>query len=123
MASGHGCFPSSPATSGSLDVEINGISALRQGDTVEAHGCGTCPPHGRTVSGGSPTVFINGVPTARLGDYISCGGALITGSDNVIMDEITPTINAPSGAFSFSPFVRQCMKKANKKSQAFVGSA
>ena len=85
--SGHGCFPASPSVSASGDVAINGIGALRQGDAVAPHGCGKCAPHGRSVSGGSPTVFVNGRPLARIGDAIDCGGAIEAGSSNVFADD------------------------------------
>ncbi|MBL3566102.1 PAAR domain-containing protein [Rhodovulum sulfidophilum] len=88
--SGHGCFPATPATSGSPDVLIDGIPALRQGDAHAAHGCKDCAPHGRAVSGGSPTVFVNGRPLARVGDSISCGGVVAAGSGTVIADEEGP---------------------------------
>jgi len=86
-ASGHGYFPDSVAVGGSPNVDINGISALRQGDAVAAHGCGSCTPHGRTVAGGSPTVFVNGRPLARVGDGVDCGGAMATGSADVAADD------------------------------------
>lgn len=86
-ASGHGCFPDSAAIGGSSNVGINGIAALRQSDAVAPHGCGKCTPHGRAVSGGSPTVFVNGRPLARLGDEIDCGGSMAAGSGDVFADE------------------------------------
>lgn len=76
IASGHGCFPPTPAIVGSPDVGIEGLAALRKGDAVLLHGCGNCPPHGRSVSGGSGTVFINGLAAVRKGDSINCGGSM-----------------------------------------------
>lgn len=89
--SGHECFPSSPVTSGSPNVSINGLPAARVGDSVELHAC-TCPqmPHGihrRTISEGSATVFINGRPAARMGDALSCGGVIESGSNNVFIGD------------------------------------
>lgn len=83
IASGHGCFPPSPITSGSGDVFINGIPAARVGDSAAPHGCKDCPPHCRNIAAGSATVFINGRPAARIGDALSCGGFVSTGSGNV----------------------------------------
>ena len=89
IASGHGCFPATPITSGSPDVLINNIPAARKGDTVQAHAC-LCSkkPHGvhsRNLSGGSNAVFINGLPAARLGDAINCGGVILSASSDVII--------------------------------------
>ena len=85
--SGHDCFPASPAIGGSPNVDINGISGLRQGDAVAPHGCGRCKPHGRSVSDGSPTVYVNGRPLAGIGDGISCGGEVAVGSVDVFSDD------------------------------------
>lgn len=122
VGSGHGCFPPSSVTSASPDVEIDGIPAARMGDSLAAHGCAKCPPHGRSISSGSPTVFINGQPAARVGDSIDCGGSMIAGSGTVILDEQAP-FGLPLGVtvYASSPCVRQCMKAASRKAQAFVG--
>ncbi|AHE69212.1 hypothetical protein M942_04145 [Enterobacter ludwigii] len=88
---GHGCFPDTPVTEGSLDISINGLPAARQGDAVALHGC-PCPntPHGmhsRSISAGSSTVSFNGKPAARIGDAIGCGGMIASGSGNVIIGD------------------------------------
>ena len=87
VCSGHGCFPPTPVTSGSGDVFINGIPAARVDDSAAAHGCGKCPPHGRSIAAGSSSVFINGLPAARVGDAISCGGNVAVGSGNVFIGD------------------------------------
>ena len=84
--SGHDGFPPTDATSGSGDVEINDLPALRVGDSFAAHSKPKHPPHGRSLAAGSPTVFINGLPAGRVGDAVDCGGTLVTGSPNVEMD-------------------------------------
>lgn len=85
--SGHGCFPPTPAVAGSGNVFIDKIPALRKGDAVAPHGCKDCPPHGRSVSGGSPTVFVNGKPLARVSDGIGCGGSVSAGSGTTFADD------------------------------------
>ncbi|MGH1367772.1 MAG: PAAR domain-containing protein [Maritimibacter sp.] len=121
IGSGHGCFPPTPATAGSGDVLIDGIPALRQGDAHAAHGCNNCPPHGRAVSGGSPTVIVNGRPLARKGDGIACGGAVDAGSGTVFADDEGPRkVDIKDG---WAPCVRDCMRQANAKGQAFVRSS
>lgn len=122
--SGHGCYPSSPAISGSPDVWIDGIQALRQGDALAAHACPNTVPHGRTVSGGSPTVFINGRPLARVGDAIDCGGEVELGSGTVIADEEGPrkVVGNKAQPPAWNPCMRNCMREANRKGQAFVRS-
>ena len=53
---------------GSLNVNINGFQAARQGDPI------ICPFHGGAViTKGSATVFINGLPAARMLDITGCG--------------------------------------------------
>lgn len=88
IGSGHGChFPPSPAIAGSGDVYTNMIPAVRKGDAYMPHACGPCPapPHGRSLSGGSGSVFINGKAAGRVGDAINCGGSASAGSGNVFI--------------------------------------
>ncbi|WP_333697037.1 PAAR domain-containing protein, partial [Phaeobacter italicus] len=59
---GHGCFPSRPATGASPDVFADGRPVHRQGDGWAAHGCPDCPPHGGALASGSGRVFVNGRP-------------------------------------------------------------
>ncbi|HRM74460.1 MAG TPA: PAAR domain-containing protein [Paracoccus sp. (in: a-proteobacteria)] len=90
IGSGHAChFPPTPSTEASPDVNIDGIPAVRQGDAYVPHACPTCPapPHPRSLSGGSATVFINGKPAGRVGDAISCGGAADRGSTTVFIGD------------------------------------
>lgn len=88
VGAGHGCFPSSNATSGSPDVSINGKPAVRVSDTYASHGCGVCAPHGRALAAGSATVSMNGLASGRIGDAIDCGGVAATGSPNVFIGDV-----------------------------------
>ena len=103
IGSGHGChFPPSPAIEGSPNVLINGLPAVRFGDSFAPH---VCPAHGglhpRNLVSGSHSVMINGQLAGRLGDSISCGGSVVTGSGNVFIGE-----DAPAG--SRKPFREKC---------------
>ena len=102
IGSGHGCFPPTPAISGSPNVMINNRPSVRQGDAYLLHGCPNCPPHPRSLSEGSPTVFINNKQAGRVGDAIGCGGSNSTGSGNVFIGASSPT--APSR----KPFQEEC---------------
>ena len=87
---GHDCFPPRKSNSGSPNVFINGIPALRVGDSFETHCC-TCEdmPHGchdGTLKSGSSSVYVNGKPLGRIGDSVSCGGTVATGSGNVFAE-------------------------------------
>lgn len=82
-ASGHDSCPPTNAVESSGDVFVNGLGAVRRGDSCGSHGCKLHKTHDRTVSGGSGTVFINGSPAARVGDAINCGGAAAAGSSSV----------------------------------------
>lgn len=86
IGSGHAChFPPTPSIVASPDVYVENIAAVRQGDAYAPHACPTCPapPHPRSLSGGSGTVFINGTPAGRVGDAISCGGDAAAGAATV----------------------------------------
>ncbi|EKO3958185.1 type VI secretion system PAAR protein [Vibrio fluvialis] len=89
IGSEHDCFPPTPITAGSSGVMINYQPTVRQGDSLQDHGC-PCDkmPHGnhpRAVSGGSSGVFIDGKAAARLGDAIDCGGAIASASSDVMI--------------------------------------
>ncbi len=82
VGSGHGCFPPTPIIKGSPDVFINHRPAARLGDAVLVHGCGNCPPHGRSISAGSDNVFIgeagvNGMEQACLKASKASGAAFV----------------------------------------------
>lgn len=84
---GHDCFPPRKSISGSSNVFINGIPALRVGDSFEVHCC-TCDdmPHGchdGILESGSSSIYVNGKPLGRIGDPVSCGSTVATGSGNV----------------------------------------
>lgn len=90
IGSGHAChFPPTPSIEASPDVNIDGLPAVRQGDAYAPHACPTCPapPHPRSLSGGSGSVFINGKPAGRVDDAISCGGSASSGSDTVFVGD------------------------------------
>lgn len=87
----HGC-PScahpaiGPAVSGSPNVLVNGMPALRLGDNGVHSSC--CGPNTWTAVAGSGTVLINNKPAHRLGDADQhCGGAgkLVEGSPDVLV--------------------------------------
>ena len=82
--SGHGCFPPRASDTGSDNVFINGIPALRSGDHFVLHTCGD-DVHDGNVSSGSSSVFVNGQPLALIGSTISCGSVVAQGSDNVFV--------------------------------------
>ncbi|MDX2507187.1 MAG: PAAR domain-containing protein [Gammaproteobacteria bacterium] len=85
IASGHGCFPPSNIIAGSPDILINNIPAARITDAVAPHGCSKCTPHSRNISQGSQSVFMNGLAAARIGDSVNCGGAILSGSPDVLI--------------------------------------
>lgn len=81
---GHDCFPPTTLASASSNVIINGIGAVKVGDSIVPHCCVSC--HGGTQSSGSPNVMTNGNAQARIGDSISCGDTNAAGSPNVIVN-------------------------------------
>lgn len=90
---GHGV---NPTVSGSPNVLINGLPALRVGDKSAC---------GDTVADGMSTILVNGIPIAFLGSSTSHGGAIITGSADVLVgNQHTPAPFTPltpmPGSFS-----------------------
>lgn len=85
MSAGHPhCYPPTPAATGSPDVYVNGIPAVRLGDTWVVHGaCQDHTPHSGNSSSGSSSVFTDGKPLCRIGDAISCGDTMAQGSPDV----------------------------------------
>ncbi len=81
ICTGHGCFPPRKSTSASNNVKINGIGAVRLGDSWAVHCCVSC--HSSVSSAGSSTVKVNGKPLVRKGDAIACGSKANTCSSNV----------------------------------------
>jgi len=86
---GHDCFPPRASVSGSPDVYINGIPALREGDGFALHKC-THPqvPHGvhdSVLAAGCPDVFVNDRQKGRVDDPVACGGSVASGSDDVFV--------------------------------------
>lgn len=81
----HGCFPPTTLSSASSNVIINGIGAVKVGDSIIPHCCdSTC--HGGVQASGSPNVMTNSNQQARVGDSISCGDTNAAGSPNVIIN-------------------------------------
>lgn len=68
---GHG---SNPTTTGSANVLINGLPALRVGDSTAC---------GDAVTQGIGSILVNGMPIAHLGSTTAHGGVIITGSGDV----------------------------------------
>lgn len=86
IALGHGSFPPTPATAGSPNVFACGPAVHRQGDAIAPHGSPSpSPPHGRSASSGSTTVFTNSKPTVRIGDSADCGGSLAMGCATILI--------------------------------------
>lgn len=89
-ADAHGCpacpHPTvGPAISGSPNVKINNLPALRVHDPGIHAAC--CGPNRWTAAGGTPRVLINRLPAHRMTDLTThCGGSgqLIEGSPSVL---------------------------------------
>jgi|GEM_PF-2525548 len=74
---------------GSPTVLINGLPALRAGMDMAAcgglMGSNHYPLPAALIAEGARTVLVNGLPMARVGSKLICGGAVKTGSSNVIV--------------------------------------
>lgn len=91
IATGHGCDSVAPIKQGSTNVFVNGLGAVRVGDS-DTHNIPVilpgpppvtvCLPHTVIVGSGSGSVFINGKGVARVGDTFS-GEPIASGSLNV----------------------------------------
>jgi len=93
-----------PAITGSSDVIVNFLPALRVGDKGIHAAC--CGPNTWTAVKGSNTVIINGKAAHRLGDKDShCGGdgSLVKGSPDVIVGDNSQANALKSAASSGKP--------------------
>ena len=95
IGTAHDGFPETPILSGSPDVKFDGQPAARVGDPLLPHSKPKHPPHPRTISSGSSTVFINGKPAAITGGEISCGGVTIGSGTVNIGDKYQPPTSSP----------------------------
>lgn len=92
----HGCpacphVAVGPAVTGSSNVKVNGMPALRVGDNGIHAAC--CASNTWTAIAGSATVLINGRPAHRVNDRVHhCGGfgTLVQGSENVWVGNAVP---------------------------------
>lgn len=71
---------------GAATVFINGLPAIRIGDTYSTHCLGSSC-HAPIQDTGSPTVIIEGSPATRIGDRTDCGMLVGTGSRDVFIGE------------------------------------
>lgn len=74
---------------GSPNVLINGQPAYRVTDLPIVHPTGIPPGCGAEALPlvlGSPNVFANGLAIGRVGDAHGCGGLILTGSANVLVN-------------------------------------
>ena len=112
----HDGFPPTPVTAGSPDVKFDGVPAARVGDPLAPHDKPKNPPHGRSISSGSSTVFINGKPAAITGGAISCGGVTIGGGTVNIGDAPGSSSSTKPSPMSPSPVffdINAVVKDAN----------
>jgi len=82
--SGHGCWFPVPVVTGSANVMVNKIPAVKVGDITSIHVCGKKPPHPDKCVKGSLTVFVNKKNSMRIGDLLSGGAVMAQGSHSVI---------------------------------------
>ena len=85
LDTGHDACPPTALANASPNVLVNGKGAGRVGDAYVPHSCPIHGPHVGTIVSGSGSVVINGKAGGRIGDNVSCGGAVVQGSPNVIV--------------------------------------
>lgn len=84
MSSGHDKCAGVPIVGKcSSDVTINGKPVALDGSVFAEHGCIVHGPHSGVVKAPDRGVKINGRNVACVGDAESCGGTIVTGSDDV----------------------------------------
>lgn len=86
MSSGHDACPGTVIITGSNDVMINGKPCAINGSVFAAHGCLVHPAHSGVVVAPDRKVLVNGKNIACIGDAESCGGVIVSGSSDVIVD-------------------------------------
>lgn len=87
IASGHGSFPPTKTIEGSGNTVVNSIPVHRNGDAIASHSSPSpSPPHKRAAACSSGNTFVNSKGVVRIGDCVSCGGMLVTGSGNTLIN-------------------------------------
>lgn len=95
-----------PAVTGSPNVLINGLPALRVGDRSAC---------GDAVAEGMSSILVNGLPIAFLGSATSHGGMIITGSADVLVgnQHVPAPFNPPTPLSSLPVFSCQLQLSAS----------
>lgn len=70
---GHGCFPPTRASRGSLTVFIDQIAQVRLTDTYISHCCPAKGCHTPVASSGSVSVYTDQLYSQRTSDSMGCG--------------------------------------------------
>ncbi len=88
LCEGHDACAPRPFATFSPDVTAETFAVVRQGDSLEEHGCSKHPPHGAVVSYAFQRVTVNGEPIAVVGSTVSCpSGTVGTGRPTVKVGE------------------------------------
>ena len=83
-SSGHDACPGVPIVDKvSPDVNVNGKPCAINGSVFAAHGCLVHPAHSGVVVAPDRKVLVNGQNIACISDAESCGGTIVSGSDDV----------------------------------------
>ena len=118
---GHDACPPTPLSSGSPNVNVNGIPVGRVGDPYLPHGCPAHPAHVGNIASGAPHVFINGLAAGRIGDPVTCGGTVAVGSPNVnIGDGGGASLNVNGQSVSPLDFKYQCVENVIQQSPLYT---
>lgn len=80
---GHGCWPPTVPASYSPTVFVNGLAAVRNGDSIVPHTCAAIPETHAGTYAGAGTVYVNGRAVQVQGNPVSCGDAAAGCSANV----------------------------------------
>lgn len=79
---GHDGFHPRPIVAGQSNYTLYGRDIATVGSPLASHSKPKSPPHGGSVSSGSPKYTIRGMPVARIGSAVGCGSSIAEGASN-----------------------------------------
>lgn len=87
IGSAHESYPDTNAIEGSGDTTVNSLEVHCESHALASHGSPSpSGAHPRALAQGSPDTYINSLQAGRIGDPVDCGGLIVTGSSDTIIN-------------------------------------
>lgn len=87
IGSAHESWPDTDVIEGSYNTDVNSLPVHCVGHAIREHGSPSpSPVHNRKLAEGSPNTDVNSRAVGRIGDPVDCGGLIVTGSPDTIVN-------------------------------------